>query len=210
VAVAVTASLLAVAASNASTFPLPESQGLRKAVTVAGIRDHQSALQAIANNNNGIRTSGTAGFDASAQYVYDKLLAAGYSPSFQEFSFLFVGDRTPPVFQQVSPNPAFVDGVDFATMQYSGSGDVTATLTAVDPVVPAPGPGATTSGCEASDFAGFPVGSIALMQRGTCSFRIKATNALAAGASAAVIFNDGGDASRQGVLSGTFNPRPPS
>jgi Zn-dependent M28 family amino/carboxypeptidase len=199
------ASVSAVAAAHAATFPVNESQGFRKAVTVAGIRDHQSALQAIANNNDGIRTSGTAGFDASAQYVYDKLVAAGYSPSFQEFSFQLAGDRTPPVFQRVSPSPAtFVDGVDFATMQYSGSGDVTATLTAVDLIVPAPG--LTTSGCEASDFAGFPAGSIALMQRGTCSFRTKAANALAAGASAAVIFNDGGDPSRQGIIRGTFSP----
>jgi Zn-dependent M28 family amino/carboxypeptidase len=91
-------------------------------------------------------------------------------------------------------------------MSYSGSGDVTAELTAVDLILPPPGPGATTSGCEASDFTGFPAGSIALMQRGTCTFRAKAENALAAGALAAIILNDGGDAGRLSVIFGTLNP----
>ena len=39
----------------------------------------------------------------------------------------------------------------------------------------------STSGCEAADFAGFPAGNIALIQRGTCTFEIKGENAAAAG-----------------------------
>lgn len=111
--------------------------------------------------------------------------------------------------QRISPNPkTYTDGNDFQTMQYSGSGDTTAPLWAVDLIVPAPGPGATTSGCEAADFAGMPAGAVALMQRGTCTFRVKAENARAAGASASVIFNDGGDAGRLSVIGGTLNPPP--
>ena len=41
---------------------------------------------------------------------------------------------------------------------------------------------ASTSGCEAGDWAGFPVGNIALIQRGGCTFEIKGENAAAAGA----------------------------
>jgi len=37
----------------------------------------------------------------------------------------------------------------------------------------------STSGCEAADFAGFPEGNIALLQRGTCTFELKAENAAA-------------------------------
>ena len=187
---------------------ISETQGFRKAVTLAGIREHQAILQEFADEFGGNRVSGgTGGFDASAQYVYNRMVAAGYNVSFQEFTFTFVGDRTPPVLEQTSPTPTtYVDGVDFATMSYSGSGDVTAGLVAVDLVVPAPGPGATTSGCEVSDFAGFPAGSIALMQRGTCPFRTKAENAAVAGAVGSIIFNDGGDAGRQSVIFGTLNP----
>jgi Zn-dependent M28 family amino/carboxypeptidase len=91
-------------------------------------------------------------------------------------------------------------------MQYSGSGDVTAAVTAVD--LHLPSTGGSTSGCEAADFAGFPAGTIALVQRGTCTFRMKAENALAAGAAGVVIFNEGNDPGRVGVLSGTLSPPP--
>ena len=78
---------------------------------------------------------------------------------------------------------------DFSTMTYSGSGDVLASVQAVDTTAT---PTATsTSGCEAADFAGFVAGRIALMQRGTCSFLIKATNAEAAGAAGAIVMNRG-------------------
>ena len=80
----------------------------------------------------------------------------------------------------------------FTSMTYSGSGDVTAPVTAVDLQLP---PGAeansSTSGCEAEDFDGFPEGNIALVQRGACAFFTKAVNAEAAGASGVVVFNEG-------------------
>ncbi len=59
----------------------------------------------------------------------------------------------------------------------------------------------STSGCEAADFAGFPDGDIALIQRGTCTFEIKGENAAAAGASGILFFNQGNtaDPSRQGI-----------
>ena len=40
----------------------------------------------------------------------------------------------------------------------------------------------STSGCEPADFTGFPAGNIALIQRGMCTFELKAENAAAAGA----------------------------
>jgi Zn-dependent M28 family amino/carboxypeptidase len=209
VVLAVAIGALAPAATAAPRPPeLAQTQGFRKAVTVAGIREHQQALQDIADANGGNRVSGTAGYDESADYVADRMEAAGYDVSTQEFTFTFVGDQTPPVMEQVSPNPTtYVDGVDFATMQYSGSGDVTAPVTAVDLVVPSPAANASTSGCESTDFAGFPAGNIALMQRGTCGFRAKVLNAQAAGASAAVIFNEG-NPGRTGIIIGTLTPPP--
>ena len=46
-------------------------------MTVGGVNRHLIALQRIADQNAGTRASGTAGFDASATYVHDKLAAAG-------------------------------------------------------------------------------------------------------------------------------------
>ena len=77
-------------------------------------------------------------------------------------------------------------------------------------------PRANTSGCDGAfteaavgaplarrpggvdDFAAFPAGSIALIQRGGCSFALKAYNAQAAGASAVIIFNQGNTPDRSG------------
>jgi PA domain len=44
-------------------------------------------------------------------------------------------------------------------------------------------------GCTSSSYAGFPVGKIALIERGVCTFYQKVSAASAAGASAAIIFN---------------------
>lgn len=182
------------------------TQGYRKAVTLAGVREHQAALQAASDANGGNRVAGSPGYDASSAYVVEKAQAAGLDVHLHHFTFTFNEDRTPPVLTQTAPDATnYVNGVDFGSMTYSGNGDVTAPVWAVDLQLPqAPGPGATTSGCEAADFAGMPAGSIALVQRGTCTFGAKLDNAVANGAAGAVIFNDGGDAGRRGVINGTL------
>ena len=91
--------------------------------------------------------------------------------------------------EQTAPTPT---DYETGTFDYSGSGDVTAPVQAVDVEFPPAGAAGTTdSGCEASDFAGFTPGNIALIQRGACTFEVKANNAKAAGASAVIIFNEG-------------------
>ena len=165
-----------------------------EAVTLGGIREHQAALQAIAEANGGNRLAGAGGHDDSARYVFERARAAGYDVRFQEFTFLFSTDRTRPTLERISPAPrAFVAGTDFFTMVRSGSGEVTAEVVAVNLTVPSPQPNASTSGCAAADFAGFPAGRIALVQRGTCVFRAKAENALAAGAAGLIVFNEGNE-----------------
>ena len=69
---------------------------------------------------------------------------------------------------------------------------------------------ASTSGCEASDFTGPFDGpnDIALIQRGTCDFGVKALNAQTAGAEAVIIFNQGNDPTREGLIVGTLADPP--
>ena len=194
------------APANAGTdSDLSLSKGFRKAVTLSGINEHLRALQGFADENGGIRVAGSPGFTASVDYVEQRMAAAGYDVSVQPFEFLYNADVSPAVLRQLSPVAmSFVDGVDLASMTYSSNGDVTAPVTAVDLVVPAPGAAnGNTSGCEAADFAGFPAGTIALVQRGTCTFGQKVANATAAGASAVIVFNEG-QAGRTAVLSGTL------
>jgi Zn-dependent M28 family amino/carboxypeptidase len=201
--------LTAIPGHGASAAPAPsdsyETQGLRKAVTLAGVREHQAAFQQIGETSGGNRVAGFSGHDRSTDYVQEKLEAAGYTVTRQTFTYNFNSDRTPPVLRQVSPNArTYVDGADFASMTSSGNADVTAPVTAVDLVVPSPGEAnGNTSGCEAGDFAGFPAGTIALMQRGTCPFGQKADNAKAAGAAAAIVFNEG-QTGRTAMLTATL------
>jgi Zn-dependent M28 family amino/carboxypeptidase len=200
----VVATMFATTSPSVAAVPTDTSQ-LRDAVTAAGALEHLQAFQAIADANGGTRLAGTPGYDESADYVAGLLTAAGYQVTRQQFTFAFFEETEPPVFERVSPDPrTYVEEIDFLTMLYSGSGDLTAPIFAVDLVLP-PGPvaGTSNSGCETSDFVGFPAGNVALLQRGTCDFVVKATNAQAAGASAVIIFNEGQEG-RTDVFGGTL------
>jgi len=165
---------------------------LLECVTLDGVLRHLAEFQTIADANSGTRASGTAGYDASAAYVASLMAAAGYDVTVQEFSFDAFRRLDPSVLQQTTPGTVvYSEQIDFNVAEFSAPGDVTAPVTSVDLQLG----GISTSGCEASDFAGFPAGNIALMRRGTCTFRVKAENAAAAGAAGAIIFNTGGGSS---------------
>jgi Zn-dependent M28 family amino/carboxypeptidase len=196
---------LALAVPVALADDINHTKAFRKAVTLAGIREHQQAWQTIANANGGTRASGTPGYDQSAQYVFDRLTAAGYNPSFQEFQFAFFQLLGASVVQQVLPNQATYAS---STLTYSPPGDVTAPITAVD--TDGTASDTRTSGCEADDFVDFPAGHIALVQRGPlsppapqCTFAQKALHAQTAGAVAVVVFNRG-TPGNTGVVAGTL------
>lgn len=199
-AVAISAGLLLAGAGAAVAAPNNNnSEKLRSAVTLEGVRAHQAAWQAIATMSGGNRFAGLPGHDASAQYVISKLEDAGYEPTIHTFTYNAFFEVTPSELDQVSPTPTtYVNGNDFRTMTYSGSGEATAALAR---------PSGDIRGCYAADYAGFTAGSIAIVQRGTpdgfpggaCTFRIKTDNAIAAGASAVLVFNN-----VTGVLAGTL------
>lgn len=170
---------------------IPNTKQLRDAVTVAGIRKHLKAFQTIANYNNGTRASGLPGFNASAGYVASLMTAAGYGVIRQPFTFPYFQEKVAPTFARKSPDPRVYTSDEITTLEYSGSGDVTKPIQAIDVQIPPPATPGSTSGCEPADFAGFTAGNIALIQRGTCTFALKAQNAQAAGASAVIIFNEG-------------------
>ena len=199
-AAAIAAGMLLVTSAAAVAAPNNNNSAkLRDAVTLEAVRAHQAAWQAIATMSGGNRFAGLPGHDLSAQYVMDKLRDAGYEPWVHTFTYNAFFEQTPSELNQVSPTATtYVNGNDFRTMTYSGSGEATAPLAR---------PAGDIRGCYATDFAGFTAGSIALVQRGTpegfpggsCTFRIKVTNAIAAGASAVLVYNN-----VAGVLAGTL------
>lgn len=170
---------------------------LLECVTLAGVREHQAALQAIADANGGTRAAGTQGYEDSVDYVVERMTAAGYNVSLDPFPFVYIAPST---LQQTAPITATYETGAFTG---TGFGIVSAAVTAIDiNLVPPRDP--VTSGCEAADFAGFVAGDIALIQRGTCTFADKALNAEAAGASAVIIFNQGNTPTREGLIVGTL------
>ena len=193
--------LLAGPASSVAAPNNNNSAKLTQAVTVAGIYEHLNAFQAQATANGGNRFAGLPGHDASAQYVYDRARAAGYDVRFQEFTYDAAEDTS--VLTKVAPPPprSYARFIEFLGATTSSPGDVTAPLYAVDLKIPSTG--GSTSGCEDSDFDDFAEGSIALLQRGTCDFLVKVVNAQEAGAVGAVIFNEGNDPTRMGLINPT-------
>ena len=181
-------------------------------MTLAGVREHQAALQSVATANGGNRADQTPGYTASVDYVVSVMEAADWDVERVPFTYqVVVADL-----EQLTP----VVGT-YPSGGFTGTplGEVEGAVIPVDiNLVP---PRASTSGCEGDfteaastrpivadpggpdDFAGFPAGAIALIQRGTCSFALKAHNAQAAGASAVIIFNQGDTAAREVLFIGS-------
>ncbi|MBP1077875.1 Zn-dependent M28 family amino/carboxypeptidase [Microbacterium terrae] len=187
---------LALAAPASAHPPHRDDLGssLAKGVKVKAVMKHLEALQRV-SDKYGDRAAGRPGYQASVDYVVRELKKAGYRPEVQEFEFDYFDENN--ALERVSPQPtSYVDESDFLRNTFdTGSPEGTATgalvpvgVVIVEDTDPA---NSNSSGCEAEDFAGFAAGSIALMQRGTCGFAVKALNAQAAGAAGVVIMNEG-------------------
>ena len=196
-------------ADSAEAPPPVDCSRIEEHMTQDGLLVHLEALETVATDSGGSRVAGSAGWDGTIDYVEDRLEEYGYTPARMDTTYSYFEEETDPVLQMISPSShvyAFSpdDWVtmtgDFQRMHLSRPGDVSASVTAVDLEL---GPGnASTSGCEPSDFAGFPAGNIALIQRGTCPFVTKANNADDAGAGAIIIFNQGNTVDRTGLFIG--------
>lgn len=196
-AIGTLACLAAVSIMTAGPADAAAHPRLDKLVKLKDIREHQKDLQTIADYNGGTRAAGEPGFEVSTKYVVRELTKAGYTPTVQDFPFDYYKQKSPAVFEQPG-KPAYVYGTDYDTLDFSGSGDVTAKAESIDPDGAGVG-----SGCEATDFTGFTKGDIALVKRGGCTFADKTGNAQTAGAVAIAIYNDGTAPDRMGPVAGT-------
>jgi Zn-dependent M28 family amino/carboxypeptidase len=166
----------------------PLAKSLPEAVRTSAIHRHLQRFQEIADANGGTRAAGTSGYDASALYVGQTLTEAGYNVSYQRFEFPAFLELGSPELRVLSPGGEnFEAGVDFAPLYYSPAGRAVGTVIPVDVQLETPEP---TSGCESSDFDGFPAGSIALVQRSNCFSRDQVANAEEAGAAGLILFPD--------------------
>jgi Iap family predicted aminopeptidase len=158
---------------------------VRAPIEAADIRRHLEALQDIADRSDGNRAAGTDGDTQTAEYVADQLRAAGWRVRFQRVTFPFFAERGEPE----------LDGLrrrrDFRVLEYSPGGDVRARVRPLD-----------TPACDAAALAPVQDGEIALVARGTCTFRRKAINAREAGAAGLVVVDR--EARGDGPISATL------
>jgi Peptidase family M28/PA domain len=173
---------------------------LLECVTLEGVREHQAALQKIADNSTdpvypGTRAAGTVGYDESVEYVAGLLRDAGYEVTLDPVDITF---NFPAELRQLTPVQA-----EYETGVFTGSGSGTVQGQVIPVDINLTPPRASTSGCEAADFTGIDwsgTNDIALVQRGTCFFGTKAYYAEQAGAEAIIIFNQGNTPDREALI----------
>lgn len=183
-ALALCASIALVAAPTSTAAPSgPDGPALAKklvkAVSSDGINRHLIALQRIADRNGGTRAVGTPGYDASVEYVAGKLRDAGFAVTTPNFDYeVQISDAA-----TAKVGTATFETIPMELSPQTPVGGVTGPLRVV--------PEDSTTGCEATDFAGQDfTGSIALIRRGGCTFDIKHRNAQTAGAIAVIVSNN--------------------
>ncbi|WP_199522162.1 M28 family peptidase [Geodermatophilus marinus] len=173
---------------------------LLECMTLEGVVEHMEAFQKIADNSTdpvypGTRAAGTDGYADSVEYVADLLEDAGYQVTRTPVEITF---NFPAELRQLTPVAA-----DYETGVFTGSGSGTVEGNVIPVDINLEGDRASTSGCEAADFAALDFSGdsdIALVQRGTCFFGTKAYYAEEAGAEAVVIFNQGNSPDREGLV----------
>jgi len=201
------------AATPVDTTAIQEAVEVGDQDGTEGIREHLRALQEIADEAgaNGTRATGTQGHEDSVRYVMSQLDTSYWDVSTQPFEAdVFTELELPVLVATPAAVPAWVVNQDFFTMEFSGSGSVTgAAVAIIDFVEPTAQASTSSAGCEDADFpagATSLAGKIAVLQRGTCDFGLKALNAQLHGAAGALIFNEGtlGDPDRNGPINGTI------
>lgn len=173
------------APSAASNF----ATSLRQKISTDAMMAHLSKLQDIARANGNTRAVATPGYDASVDYVVNKLRDKGFdvqTPEFQARVFhsepgsVSIGDKNfeARALQFSLPTPP--DGV-------SG------------PLVSAPAD--DSPGCTPSDYDKLPVkGAVVLVDRGTCPFTEKEEAAVQRGAVALIVADNVDEKEMGGTL----------
>ncbi|KAL2160731.1 hypothetical protein VTH06DRAFT_928 [Thermothelomyces fergusii] len=162
--------------------PLVSSEALQALIKTEDLLAGSQELQDIATAHGGTRVFGSGGHNATVDFLYYTLKAWDYY------------DVTKQPFKEIFSSGSAslsVDGeaVKAEVLTYTPSGYAVDT-----PVVEV-----ANVGCDVADFPAAVAGNIALIKRGECTFSQKSLNAKAAGAVAAIIYNN-----VQGSLQGTL------
>ena len=163
--------------------PLESPKAFAQTIDDAATWSYLVRLQQIADANNGNRASGTAGYEASADYFAGLLSERGFNVREHHFEFarnhvenasVLEGGRAIPSRQIDSSLGTSDDGVSADVVALPRSDDENRSL-----------------GCRAEDYAGVDVRrAIVLVDRGTCAFSTKERVAADHGAVAMLVVNN--------------------
>jgi Zn-dependent M28 family amino/carboxypeptidase len=167
---------------------------LRDKVTVEAMTAHLAKLQDIADAHGGTRATGTAGYDASVDYVVEVLRGRGFDVETPEFEVRVFQHGDPALSVGGATVKAGVLKYSAGTPEYGVSG----------PLVAAPAE--ETPGCAPADYAGLSVkGAVVLVDRGGCPFSEKQAIAAKLGAVAMVVANNADDENLAATLGENTN-----
>ncbi|KAJ3516178.1 hypothetical protein NLJ89_g1280 [Agrocybe chaxingu] len=162
---------------------LVDSPNLQNAISSTRLLTHTRRLVEFSRLSNGNRVFGSAGHNATVDYIKNALDETGYyDTQLQTFSYLF----------SASGIASFsASGTPYASvyLTYVPSGDVSAPLVIVNNL-----------GCQTGGYTAAVAGNIAVIKRGTCEFGHKVALAGAAGAVGAIIYNNEDGAVPGGTL----------
>jgi len=169
-------------AACANAQDLVTSEALQSLVSldelVSGSQQLQDFAYAYPARN---RVFGGQAHNDTVNFIAEVLEETGYyDVSIQPFVELYSGGNSTLTVNGAATNQSL--------LTYTPSGNVEGSLVLVD-----------NFGCDPADYPAEVEGNIALVSRGECTFALKATNAAAAGAAAAVIYNN-----VEGPLAGTL------
>ncbi len=183
------------AASGAAT---EYAATLSKRVTVDAMMGHLTKLQEFANAHDGNRALGTAGYDASVDYVAKTLRDKGFDVQTPEFEVRLPFAEEP----QLTVGGVAIAAKPLEFTIGTPDGGVSGPLVAAR-VEDSPG-------CTASDYDGLPVqGAVVLVDRGTCQFSMKQSVAAERGAVAMIVANNEDGDEMGGTLGEKTNPKIP-
>lgn len=169
----------------AQDLPPVTTEELQALISLDDLVAGAEQLQAFADADpDGNRAFGGQGHNATVQYLFDTLNATGYyNVELQEFVELFSAATGSLTIDDEEQEIGF--------FTYTPSGNASAPLVAVANV-----------GCSSEDYPPESTDAILLISRGECTFALKATNALTAGAVGAIIYNNVEDQITAGTLGG--------
>ncbi|KAL8764865.1 MAG: hypothetical protein Q9209_007849 [Squamulea sp. 1 TL-2023] len=178
---------------ESKALPLVQSNVLRRQLLRSNLLAKSSILEGFAYaTSERNRVFGGSGHNATVNYIYDQVAALGdyYDVQFQPFVELYTAGNA----------SLKVGGLDQGAglFTYSPSGRFTQPLILV-----------ANNGCAAADYPATLTGKIALISRGSCEFGLKSALAGAAGAAAAVIYNNIDAPSLAGTLGAAVRPEGP-